>query len=354
MIPLTYDELGALLTETFTAHEHLADPDRAAELAAAPAPPRHLGRVLLGAAAAVALVAGGTAYVASQGGDAGRAIVHGPGPTTGRVPPGTRSLTTDAENRAAAEHLVNAAMASLQDYPGVRAVGSIPELRTTSAAIPDVQSFTASRLGYWTVRGSARSVAAWYATHPPTGFRVQGGAGTVDGEGGSGAPSINDVYLVQPGHDLLPPSGVQIVVQTVQLAQGVGIRATATAVWRPARPAESFVDHVTSIDVHEQVTRYGRNAHRSRHDWTIDSPSDLRAVVTTFNRLPGWPPLVHGCFPIRVVHRYRVAFRTDAGSVIVTGTISCYDDLAVRRDGRRVGPLLDDGSRLAAALRAAR
>jgi hypothetical protein len=354
MTPLSDDDMGALLTETFTAHEHLADPDRAAELVAAPAPPRHVGRVLLGAAAAVALVAGGTAYVVSQGGDAGHAIVHGPGLTTGRIPPGTRSLTTDAENRAAAEQLVNAAVTALQAYPGVRAVASIPELRRTSAAIPNVESFTASRVGYWTVGGSASTVAEWYARHPPAGFRVQGGAGTVDGEGGSGTPSINDVYLVQPGHDLLPPHGVQIVVQTVQLAQGVGIRATATTIWRPARPAASFVDHVTSIDVREQVTRYGRNAHRSRHDWTIDSPRDLRAVVTTFNRLPGWPPIVHGCFPIRVEHRYRVTFRTDAGSVIVTGTISCYDDLAVRRHGQRVGPLLDDGSRLAAALRAAR
>ena len=81
MTQLTDDELGALLDETFTAHEHLADPDRARALAAEPRAPRaRRGPVLLAAAASVALVAGGTAYLVSP---ARRPGDHrGPGQTT--------------------------------------------------------------------------------------------------------------------------------------------------------------------------------------------------------------------------------------------------------------------------------
>jgi hypothetical protein len=349
MIPLTDDELGALLTETFTAHEHLADPDHAVAIASSPGSPRHLGRVLLGAAAAVALVAGGTSYAVSQGRDAGPGPSHGPIHPIGPVPP---HLTTDAENEATAQHLVNEALTSLPSYPGSRPTELVPELRSTSA-IMDIPHYTASRIGYWTADGSASTVAGWYAAHAPAGFRVQGGLGTMNREGGFDTPLIHDVYLVQPGHDLLPPRGVQLVVQTVQLATGVGIRVTAVTIWRPARPAESFVDQVTSIDVHERISHFGRKHRSSRQTWSIESPDQIRSVVTTFNRLPGWPPNPHGCLPIRVDHRYRVLFHTASGDVTVTGSISCYDDLTVLRDGHRVGPYLDHGSELAAVLDAA-
>ena len=62
MTTWTDEHLEELLRDTFRAHEDLADPDRASAIADARAP-RRRWPVILSAAAAVALVVGGTSYV---------------------------------------------------------------------------------------------------------------------------------------------------------------------------------------------------------------------------------------------------------------------------------------------------
>ena len=127
----------------------------------------------------------------------------------------------------------------------------------------------------------------------------------------------------------------------------VGIRATVDAVWRPARPAASFVADVRGVTVQITATRYGAHQPRVRqHTVTISSPDEVGVLVTAYNKLPGWPTFFHSC-PMQLNQRtYRIVFHTATGDVSASGPMSCYDTLTVRRDGRQVGPYLDLASDL--------
>ena len=343
MTHLTDDDLGALLRETFADHEHLADPDRAVALTSAPPRP-HRGRVLLAAAAAVALVAVGTTYVVSRGSGAGPSA--GPSSPPPSAPPTGQS---NAANRAAAVSLADTTASRLPVYPGAEEVSATdvpPLVRRTMSSSPS--NYTVTRSRFWTVRGVPRTVAEWYARHPQQGFVSDGGPNGVGGESRPDGGWIDDVYLDQ--HPPMPyaPAGASVVVQTTSLAGGrVGVRATVDAVWRPARPAASFVSHVRGVTVQITATRYGAHTPRVRHRTvTIGSPDQVGALVTAYNKLPGWPPFFHSCPMQLTQRRYRIVFHTAAGDVSASGPMSCYDTLTVRRDGRRVGPYLDLASDL--------
>jgi len=350
MTQLTDEDLGDLLTEAFAAHEHLADPDLAVAIASAPGRPRHRGRVLLAAAAAVALVAVGTSYVVTRGSE--QALLSDPdhpGPTTvGDHEPPLPPLETDAENRAAAVREADRVAAVLAAYPGAHETDAagVPELDDTTLSSVHPQGHTVVRSRFWTVSGATASgVAHWYAAHPPAGFR-SGGRNAVGGQG-DGRTWIYGVDDTQPGVDQLTGSGTSVELQTTKTPAGVGVRATVSTVWLPARPVASFVQDVSSIDVRSTHARYGRQVRRTHRSFTVSAAADMLRAAVAFNDLPGMTPIPLPCPMMRDLYTDRIVFHTATGDVSAVGTSSaCGSGMVVRRDGHLVSPQLGAASTL--------
>lgn len=354
MTPLTDDDLGELLNETFSAHEHLADPDRARQLAAGGGTPRsHRRPVLLAAAAAVALVVGGTSYLVSGRDGAGPSagpLPLGPGPSYA-FPVQSRGVT-HAQAVAAAER----AIARVPVFADARVsnAGGVPELRgpTMTSSPP---GYTVTRARWWTVSGTTPTeVARWYAGHPARGFVSDSGRRFVSSTSGTGLPTIDFVTFHQPGASSETPVGVRMVVETTTTSGGVGVRATVESVWSPPRADPSYARDVTSIDVLLTTRHYGRHVHSSRHRWTIADPASLARVVTAFNRLYGNPPVMLPC-PMMVSQvEYRVVFHSPGGDLVARVSTGCGAGVRVSRDGTVLPPALAAPAPLVKVLEAAR
>ena len=188
-------------------------------------------------------------------------------------------------------------MAALPVHPGARVSDrhGVPELNDRWLTQVQPIHHTVRRSAWWVVSDAKpRAVARWYADHAPPAFRS---GGTVGGQG-DGRRWVFEVYDAQPGAGGLPPTGTTIEVQTTRIAGGVGVRATVAAVWAPARPLASYVQDVSSIDVH---TRYARRAvlgaaqHQVVHDHRPrPAPRGGRHV----RRTPGYRAVRGG--PLRV------------------------------------------------------
>jgi len=353
MTQLTDDELAALLTETFADHEHLADADRAIAIAISPGRPSHRGRVLLGAAAAVALVAAGTTYVVTRGSE--EAPLSSPDHRSpaifGDHQPPLPPLQTDAANRAAAARAALAAAASVPAYPGATETGphGVPELNGQNVTISGSGAYTVIRERWWVVTGTtAKAVAQWYSRHAPDGFHSEG----VGGQRGDG-PWINDVDFYRPNGDLLPPNGVSIEVQTVDTPRGVGVRAVVDSVYPPARPGTSYVQDVTSIDVRVIETHIDPGSdHPVRRSFTVTDPARVLRIATVFDSLNGYPPFLHSCPFMADVTSYRILFHTPTGDVAARyDPGACSTGMSVARSGVPVPPALAGGDRVVALLR---
>jgi hypothetical protein len=365
-MPLTDDDVTDLLKHAFAAHEHLAAPDRAIAVAGSAGRPRHRVRVLLAAAAAVALVAGGTTYALSMRPDGA-----GPeAPTHHRVTPTlapTRpqlSTYTDAENRAYTRGLVRRLVTRLLAAapPGARHVTAteVPPLRrltTYSGSFGGPHAVNASL--YWLVPGSAKTVARWYVAHPLRGYRADGagpGEGPDGGIGGSslanGGWSYDVDFYVPDGASVQGSAGIQI--QATQLGAQTGVRATLFGEWYPARPLSSlvYVREVTSIDVRVVHRRIAPAGSTTRRSFILTNPARLRRAAIAYNALPGTTPhLYFGCPMMRTSDAYQVVFHTETGEVSLSwDTRSCGYGIAVRRDGQRVGPLIAESPTFLAAL----
>lgn len=352
MTQLTDDELGALLNDTFTAHEHLADPDRARVLATEPrrAPRSRRGPVLLATAASVALVAGGTTYLVSQGGDS--PPIGGPSRTSSATPTGTPfhvATVTRRDARAAAKRVI----ARVAVFAGAHETDAsgVPELDgpvTTS----NPKGYTVTRSRWWTVGGATpEAVAHWYDAHPTRGFVSDGGVGSMSG---TNSPTIVFVDFQRRGlGDVVTPVGVTLHLETTTTAAGVGIRATVESVWSPKRAAASYAKDVRSIDVRRTTLRYGR-VHTTHHGWTITDPTQVAEVVTVFNLLPGLPPLIFNCPMIRKTVDYRVVFHSSHGDLVANAHTGCGAGVSVSRNGTQLPPALDDPDSLIQAVDAAR
>jgi hypothetical protein len=336
------DELGALLTETFAAHEHLADPGRAVAIASSPGRLRHLGRIVLGAAAAVALVAGGTTYLVSQGAGT-QAPEVGPSSSprdAGHQPP-LPPPQTEAGNRAAARRVADRLVEQVPVYAGARPSGAIPALHPTYASFEE-SGHTATRTRWWTVSGSTpRAVARWYVAHPAPGLVSDGG---VDSTTRTGGPTVRYATFSRPGQsETLPPVGGHVLVETTQLTSGVGVRVTVESVWPPPRPRASYVQDVSSIDV-RQIHDLSP-VHRLRTEVVrrseITDPGQVLAAARAFDALPGLNQVELNCPLIRSSFADEITFHTATGTVVaVSHSDVCSSGVTVSRDGHRVGPQL--------------
>jgi hypothetical protein len=335
----TDDELRDLLAATFSAHEHLADPERAVEIATTPAPPSHRGRLLLAVAASVALVAVGTTYAVSQGSGSGEPAT----PATSGQPP-LPPLQTDAGNRALAEAAAVRVAAALPAYSGAQETDSagVPELGDDTLSVVSPGGHTIVRSRYWTVAGvRSRAVAEWYAAHPMEGFRTEGGPNGVGGSS-SGSGWIDEVYW-DGTSDNPSLSRTSVEIETTNTSAGVGIRLTVSSVWNPARPIASFVQDVSSIDVHSVHRKYGHVTHTTRRSFTVSDPQEILRAAIAFNELPGMTPTVHSCPMQMDLYTDRIVFHTATGdltAVNLSSSSMCGSGMVVHRDGHRVNPEL--------------
>lgn len=349
MTHLTDDDLGDLLRATFADHEHLADPDLAAALASAPARTPRRGRVLLAAAAAVVVVAAGTTYLVSRGSDAGPAA--GPPslstPTARPGQPPLPPLETDAGNRAAALAEVEQALALVPSYPGARSTSAVPGLgELVMSSGPADHTVLRNRWSLAAAAPDARSVAQWYADHPARGYVSDGGVGSA-----SGSDTATVYFAAFRPRGPHPTASAEVLVETTTTTSGVGIRATAQAVWPPARPLASFVQDVSSIDVQSTHEHYGRRHRTTHRSFTVSDPAQVLAAARVFNALPGQAPYVHSCPAMMDVWTDRVVFHLPTGAVtVVSRSSACGFGMSVRRDGRRVAPDLGNAQALLRAL----
>jgi hypothetical protein len=352
MTRLTDEQLGDLLGDTFTDHEHLADPGRAVSIATAPGRgQRRFGRAVLGAAAAVAVVAAGAMYLVSGGPndwmpDAGPRTSR---PSTLAGKPPLPPLQTDAGNRAEALRTAERVAAALPVYPGARetdAAGA-PELSRWTATISGPVAYTETHQRWWTVTGTkAKVVARWYDAHAPARFRSEG----VGGEG-DGTTWVNTVDFYPRTRPALSPSGVSVEVQTLDTAHGVEVRAVVDSVWPPARPLASYVQDVTSIDVSIVTSHLNAPSRDSRRSFTVASPGRVLAVARVFDALEGYPTFIHSCPAITRYTTYRIVFHTPTGEVTARYMTSvCSMGMQVRRDGAVVPPTLAGADRVITAL----
>ena len=347
MTHLTDDELGTLLRETFTDHEHLADPERAVALTTEPAPRPHRGRALLAAAAAVALVAVGTSYVVTRGSDTGRPSAdptRSPG-ATGQPP--LPALQTDAGNRAAAVREAARVTAALPVLPGAVETdrSGVPELDGFGVSLLTPTGHTITRSRWWTVSGTTSKAAAlWYAAHPPPGFSSEGGA---TGVGGSGDGNRWVDEVTWDGSSGGTTSRTSVEVQTTGKPGGAGIRLTVLTVWPPARPLTSYVQDVSSIDVQSSHVHVGRHGRTVQRTYTVSDPARVLRAATAYNALAGMTPMIHSCPMQTDSYTDRITFHTATGDVVtVDRSQACGFGMSVRRDGHPVNPPLGDPAAL--------
>jgi hypothetical protein len=260
-------------------------------------------------------------------------------------------LQTDAENRAAAAREANKAMTAMPVYPGARESGRVPVLADMGLMTSGPPKNTVTRTRWWAVSsGYPRAVAAWYAAHPPSGFHTRGGRTSVSSSTSSGpgqpATTVYAADFGQPGADLLPPHGVSIEVETTAVPGGTAVRVTVLSVWEPARPPASYVQDVSSIDVHVVETHFNRKPHQRQRSFSVTDPTRVLRIATVFDSLPGYPPFVHGCPMIQDETDYRIVFHTATGDVTAQFmSVACSTGMTVARDDKPVPPALGDAQR---------
>jgi hypothetical protein len=303
---------------------------------------RRRGVVAAAGAAAVAVVVAGTSY-------AGR------GAHTDDPPP--LVLETDAGNRAAAAAAASATLAAVLGYPGAAVSDPIAALGDGTLSIV-TPGHTEVRSGFWRVSGvGPKTVARWYAAHPPAGFS-SGGPGAVGGER-DGKRWISEVDDDQPGTEI-GAKGTYVEVETTKLGAGVGagvgaevgVRVTVSSVWAPARPSASYVAGVSSIDVRTVHEWYGQdNAPPERRSFTVTDPASVLHAVRVYDGLSGMTAIALRCPMPQDVWVDRIVFHTATGDVtVVSRTSPCAFGMSVHRDGHLVVPPLAGADSLRRAL----
>jgi hypothetical protein len=324
-------DLDQLLRETFTAHEHLADADRAVALARTPGRRSRPVAVTLAAIAVAASVVLGTAYVVSR--DGSDQILD---PATTGSP--TMAQTTAVPSRtptspAEAQQLALALLESIPELPEADRVDSspVPKLaKPTTSVMPT--DHTRSATTWWTSPASLDDAVSFYLSHLPSGMELEGtDAGTSTDQDGVVIKFIQYVATDAP-----PFGGPLLFIDVMSTGDGVAVRADSFVNWTPARDPDSLVAGVTSVDVS-----------LLRGDALVSTVavegSDLGRLVDDFNALEGPASFVHGCMLITVdAPHYRLVFHTGTGVVVADSTTSwmCKPGFTVSRDGQDLQQVL--------------
>jgi len=325
------DQLDTLLQETFTAHEHLADPDLAVALATRP--PRRTRRVAatLAAVTVAATVAVGTVYVATRG-DSDRVV----GPSTAAT--ATESL--DEQALQAQQNEANAAAARQQATELLKTVPVLPgatrhdQAPLSTLAEPSVSlAGPATSTAWWTAPGSSDEAVAYFLAHPPEGLTSDSTSANINGSEG---PEVDLLEYLVPGYP--PLASPTLLVEIAPTADGVVVRADAYVAPEAARLASSFVADVTSIDI--TVLKGIDVLSRT----TVSDPAQVDQFATEFNSLHAYGEFAHTCpAPIGQPPVRRIVFHTPTGDVIAQEPpYTCSHTLTITRDRRPLDPAVTE------------
>jgi hypothetical protein len=324
-------DLDQLLRETFTAHEHLADADRAVALARTPARRSRAVAVTLAAIAIAASVVIGTTYVATRDDSARLA-----GPVTTQT--ATASLdeqaikaAQDARNQAEAQALAVSLLDEVPVMPGAKRFDKppVPQLAEDNMGVGG-QLFDQRGRTWWTAPVSTDAVASFFLSHQPDGLERD------DQPGWSSDPNNTRAYFLTYHASTTSPTvlGPELVIQWEAVEGGVVIRADSWVGWRPTRLASSYLNgSATSATI---VTL--RNSEETGRQ-VVDGDA-LTRLATAYDGLLGTAFGVHGCPAIlnRITHR--VVFHTATANLSVLETGGCDPGLEVRLDGNPLDPIL--------------
>jgi len=341
------DPLAVLLRDTFTAHEPLADPDRAVELARTPHGRRRPVAALLVGVAAAASIAVGTAFVVSNG-----ELDQVTDPATTSSP--TTSMSADEQAVKAAQDAKNQAEAAalavslLDDVPVLPGAtrydeAPVPELAKEGLGVGG-QLLDQRGTTWWLAPGSTDDAQEFFVSHRPEGFQTEdGGPGWSSDESG-----VKAWFLIYQASTTSPGVlGPELVVQWAAVDGGVVVRADTWVGWRPTRLGSSYLnDSATSATI--VTIRNQQEIGRQEVDGEA-----LARLSAAYDGLLGVAFGLHSCPAMidRVDHR--IVFHTPTGDLTVSDAVGCDPGLEVRQDGKVLDPLLletDDFRNLLTAL----
>jgi hypothetical protein len=253
------------------------------------------------AAAAVAAIALGTAAIAhgnfhrhgaSPGSPSGQQTsspTTQPTPRCGGGSPDEPTLgpsgtigTSNDPNFASTLAAVQRTLQQVPSLPASRRVRSSPAAALDCPTTIQESANWIDRASFWTTPGTAANVIAYFTTHPPDGMTLTSRGTISTGQG-------DIVELIGFGSALSSAATPGVTVSVTPLADGVGIRIDATAVWQPTKPGSERIGTVTSVDV--TVTRGTSTPTVSR---TLEDPAAQR-LADAVDRLSPEAPGVRSC-----------------------------------------------------------
>lgn len=340
------ERLEQLLRDTFRDHEDLADPDRAVNLAGSPDRRRRWPAVVA-AAAAVAVLAGGTAYLVGDGPD--RSSPGGPaGSSTAASPSPTPPTGTTDQNVLATHARSTWLLHAVPMPPGSRETSEspIPEFRERNFGMgPSDAEFTLST--WWVVPTSGADFTAWLSTHAPDGLDYL--------DGGAGSYSVGDGQMAQQEQvdaaSTDASTAGHVVFSFLPYGDGLAVRVDTFIGARFARTV--FVpEGVTEVRVRRtEVPNLGpRGGYPDPSEVRITDPADIAALVDLVNYLPGamTVPFVHSCPAQLSTLRYQVVFvAPDTTAVLTVDGLGCEPAAALEVNRVLTEPTLDPGPDLA-------
>ena len=314
-------DLDELLRETFTAHEHLADTDRAVSLAREPRRfGHHVARVLLAAVAVAAVVVTGTLIVQSQPSFHSERTAP---LTTPTVDEKTMQAQQNEANVAAARQHAVELLDRLPTLPGAirhdQAPGST--LAEPSVSLAGVPATTT----WWTAPGTSDEAVAFFLNHPPEGLVTDGNTAGVYGEVG---PKVHLVEYTDP--EVPSQSAPRLLVEIAPAADGVVVRADAYVPPEAARLASSYVEDVTSVEI-----TVLKGTEVASH-MTVGDPTQVERLAAEFNSLRAYWSFVHSC-PVQLGDPAvrRLVFHTSTGDLIANEPpFTCSHTLRIFRAGQ--------------------
>lgn len=341
MTQWTDDRVEELLRDTFVAHENLADAERAAAVAFAPSY-RRRWPVILSAAAAVAMVAGGTTYLVSRSDEPAPPAES---PTTSPIPPDPRDATTE-DNIAAARAQAAWMLHAVPMPPGSEEWSGSPNEHYREATLGVGPADSELRqTTWWTVPIPGGELRPWFADHQPAGLRLQ-----PDEDGGvaRGVREENAIFEAD-GNDSWTPA--YVVFSYVPEGDEIVVRVDTFIGARFARTSFVPEDTTKATLVRTVRSNYGpRGAYPASA--TITDPDQISALVDQVNALPGsmTGEFVHSCpvFPNEI--SYRLMFESPEQTSEVRLQLGCWPQVTLAVNGEATRPTLDPGDDFAEEL----
>lgn len=338
------DRLEEVLRDTFASREDLADPDRAVTLVPTHGP-RRRWPVMLSAAAAVALVAGGTSYVVGRGSDAPSPR---PSSATSPTPPPQETATTQ-DNIEATRAMSAWLLHAVPMPPGSHELSSSPTAlyrRPPIGAGPADSAFTDTT--WWTVPLGAAGFEQWLTEHHPTELRLDPdeGATTI----ADGQRSDNRVFEVDGSAAWTPAF---LAIDAMPYGDGLAVRVDTFIAARFARTA--FVPgDVTAVSVLRTVRPAGGSDCCSTDHLShrVTDAAGIADLVDLVNALPGsmTGTFVSSCPAMLSETAYRLRFSSPEGDYRLRLRTGCWAQATLVVDGSATQPTLDPGTHFMRAL----